>query len=297
MFKQFIKDYFTFSNSERRGIILMMAVIVVILIFRISYPHFIQSTDKEIKDFSHEVEQWLNSGSDNNSDIVNFNGNNRNNIVEFSLFRFNPNNISANEIKKLDINETAKSAWIKYLQKGGKFYRKEDLKKIYGIDSATFLRLEPYLDFDAIISNYHTNINNFKERKINLIEINTASQPDFEKLTGIGPVLALRIIKYRNLLGGFVAIDQLQEVYGVTDSIFNLNKDRLILDSTLVKKIDVNIADFKELSRHPYISNYNAKTIITYRNLQGDITSVKDLKINYIFNDSVLRKVLVYLSF
>ena len=195
----------------------------------------------------------------------------------------------------MDINRKAKYSWIKYLQKGGRFYQKTDLMKIYGIDSLTYQKLESYIDLDStpLLSHIEDLSNEFRFP----ININKATQADFEKLKDIGPVLSQRIIKYRKLLGGFNNIKQLSEVFGISDSVLNKNRNILQLDTSLLKKIDINRADFSMLCRHPYISIYDARAIITYRKLHGNFKSINELKINHLVEDSTVLKLVPYLAF
>ncbi len=295
MFKQLIKDYFTFSHAERRGIIFLIAIIIVLLIIPLVYPVFIKRSDTEIKAFRQEIEDWLASSGNNTSDTVSPNQPEGMDNRRLTLFRFNPNNVTPDEISRLDLTKKAKYSWIKFLQKGGKFYCKSDLKKIYGIDSLAYQRLEPYIDLDSIPKK--RNLERVIIEHHLVIEINNANQTDFEKLNGIGPALSQRIIKYRNLLGGFTTIDQLTEVFGISDSILNLNRNNLSLDQTPVKMINVNHAGFSSLCRHPYISSYDAKSIIAYRQLKGDLKSFNELIINNLVNDSLSDKLRPYLVF
>ncbi len=88
--------------------------------------------------------------------------------------------------------------------------------------------------------------------KKSVTEINSCDSASFEALPGIGPVLSARIVKYRKLIGGFVSVDQLREVYGLPEETFNLVSSGLTVDTLAIKKIKVNKAEFSELIRHPY---------------------------------------------
>lgn len=48
-----------------------------------------------------------------------------------------------------------------------------------------------------------------------LLDLNSATDQDFEALPGIGPKLAERIMKYRRSVGGFHSLDELRKVKGV----------------------------------------------------------------------------------
>ena len=115
-------------------------------------------------------------------------------------------------------------------------------------------------------------------------------------LPGIGPAYAKRIIKYRSLLGGYYSTEQLKEVYGFTDSLFQIIKNYVKVDASLVTKIDLNTEDFKKLNAHPYISYEDTKTIFNYRRKNGIIMKIEQLRI-CVSDEEQLKKLIPYLGF
>ena len=111
----------------------------------------------------------------------------------------------------------------------------------------------------------------YTQRK--LLNLNSCDSASLEALPGIGPVLSARIIKYRNLLGGYVSADQLKEVYGLPEETFDMISSRVFTDSLSVRKIRINEADYKELIRHPYFQESEVSAILKYRELKGKITA------------------------
>jgi DNA uptake protein ComE-like DNA-binding protein len=130
-----------------------------------------------------------------------------------------------------------------------------------------------------------------------LLELNSCDSADLEGLPGIGPVLAKRIIKYRNLLGGFVSSGQLREVYGLSDSTYTIISKRVKADSSKVEKIDLNSVDFKRLIRLPYLEKYDVTSILKYRELQGRIENLDELVKNKIITQEKAKKVRPYVEF
>lgn len=129
------------------------------------------------------------------------------------------------------------------------------------------------------------------------IDINRADSVQLLPLPGIGPVYAGRIIKYRNLLGGFVRVDQLLEVYGIPDETLGLIRDKIYTDTSAIRKIQLDSATFRELLRHPYLELADVKAIVEYRDFKGIIQSPRELLDNSILPDSLLQRVAPYLSF
>ena len=129
------------------------------------------------------------------------------------------------------------------------------------------------------------------------LDINHADSADFENLPGIGPVLAARIIKYRELLGYYYHQQQLSEVYGLSREVIGMNSSLFSCDSMMVKKININTADYRELLRHPYLSRGQVEAISTYRRLSGKFSDISELVRNRILNEEEAKQVEPYLEF
>ena len=130
------------------------------------------------------------------------------------------------------------------------------------------------------------------------IELNSADSIQLVKIPGIGKVLSKRIIKYREMLGGFYKPEQLKEVYGITNQLYENIKPQIQINAGLIEMIPVNSIDEYTLGRHPYISNYYAKAIIAFRKSNsGVIKNQEELSKNNILPDSTLAKISNYLLF
>ncbi|MBI5010665.1 MAG: helix-hairpin-helix domain-containing protein, partial [Bacteroidia bacterium] len=117
------------------------------------------------------------------------------------------------------------------------------------------------------------------------------------RLPGIGPVLSLRIIKYRQLLGGYAVKEQLREVYGLKPETYENIKDRVNVDTSCIEKIEINSADYKRLSRMPYFEKNEVHSILKFRELEGRIRSIEELIENKLIGEETAGKVRPYLSF
>jgi competence ComEA-like helix-hairpin-helix protein len=136
----------------------------------------------------------------------------------------------------------------------------------------------------------------FEEKTAIQLELNTADSADFIKLSGIGPVFASRIVKYREKLGGFLTKNQLMEIYGMTDTLYQKIDSFLTLNANKIQKINLNSADFKTLINHPYI-DYNATNgILKYRDQNGDYESIEDLKLLYSLDEKTIERIKPYLT-
>ena len=129
-----------------------------------------------------------------------------------------------------------------------------------------------------------------------IIDINKADSAAWESLKGIGPVLAARIIRFRDKLGGFYAISQIRETYGLPDSTFNKIQPYLRLNAVSLKKLDLNTADEQTLAQHPYIRYKLARLIVLYRSNNGPFSQPSDLLGIPLVDDSIYRKIEHYIK-
>jgi DNA uptake protein ComE-like DNA-binding protein len=117
-----------------------------------------------------------------------------------------------------------------------------------------------------------------------------------KNLPGIGEKLSKRIVKYRDLLGGFHTIDQLKEVYGLPEETINGLEKMLLIDQGKIKKVDLNFADWNELARHPYIQKSRAQKIIQFRTKYGSFNNLSVLCDSMILNMEEYTRLKPYLK-
>jgi len=134
-------------------------------------------------------------------------------------------------------------------------------------------------------------------RQIHPLDINRADSAQLIPLPGIGPVFAGRIIKYRNLLGGFVHVDQLGEVYGMPSGTLEQIRLMIVIDSSAIRKIRIDSASFRELLRHPYLEYEDAKALVEYREFAEEIHSARELRENHVLPDSTIIKMDGYFEY
>jgi len=128
-------------------------------------------------------------------------------------------------------------------------------------------------------------------------DLNLADSAQLIQIYGIGPTLTLRIIKYRDRLGGFISGDQLTEVYGLDSVVIHrLKKRTFIRDDFKPRQINVNAADEQELHSLPYIKLHLAKSIAAYRFQHGDFASLAELRQIELMDESLFQKIKPYLT-
>lgn len=131
-----------------------------------------------------------------------------------------------------------------------------------------------------------------------VLDLNTADSTSLEGLPGIGEKLSARFIKYRERLGGYISVDQLKEVYGLTDSNFLKFRSRLKIENGYKPiKIQINKATYQELRRHPYISHLFAKSVLAYIKMHESINSIEELSKIGSLDEHQVKKIAPYIDF
>ncbi|MEQ8325260.1 MAG: helix-hairpin-helix domain-containing protein [Vicingaceae bacterium] len=219
---------------------------------------------------------------------------------QFKLVPFDPNLASEGMLISMGIPDYLAKRIVKYRQAGGTFKEKIDLNKIYGLNDSLFNVLQPFIQVKraASIKPGHKSKALGKKERIR-VDINHADSSEFISLSGIGPVYASRIIRYREVLGGFVCISQLREVYGIDDSLYHELSGYIKCDSNSIQQmVKINTASKRELYRHPYLrSRALCQSIVRYRDNHGPFRFLEDLTNLHLMNDSILSNIGPYLSF
>lgn len=206
---------------------------------------------------------------------------------EPQLFDFDPNTATKDELERLGFKPWQAENILKYRSKGGKFKQPSDITKMHGIDKDFAEKLMPYIKIESQSQPASYDI---------LVNINTATETDFQKLKGIGEAYSKRIVAYREKLGGFVSVQQLREVYGMTDELYNSISANLEIKGEPVRTININTADFKTLVSHPYIDKQIANTILNYRDFAKTIKSTDELVKQKAISQSDYDKISRYIS-
>jgi DNA uptake protein ComE-like DNA-binding protein len=319
--KDRIKDYFAFNRKEQRGLIILLGLILLCLLVRIYLPRIIPEKKFDIAPFQQQVEafeasigkidsaeaaqpknSWDKSATFKGSDMGPFLA---------SPFYFDPNNISEQQWLDMGIGSKIAGNISRYKAKGGSFRDKEGLHRIYGMEDSVFAILEPYLKFKEKEKDTSSKYHEYKEKEhpayaektykkyeadTIVIEINSADSSALLGLKGIGPSFAGRIIKYRERLGGFTSPGQLLEIWGMDSLRYDQFKSHVNVDTSLVRKIDLNAVTFKELLRHPYFEYYLVKAIFNYKDDVKAFDSVGQLRKIPVMYEELYRKIEPYLE-
>lgn len=298
-----LKEFFSFSKKELNGLLVFAFLIVLIAFAPLIYSSINPPRAYDFSAFEKEIRLFRASAREKprfkrGYEIEDETGEK---VSAANLFNFNPNNLPLSDWRKLGLSEKQIKVIKNFESKGGRFYKKDDLKKIYSIKPTDYARLEPFIQIPEKQSFYKSDFVKRsyqpERRKLVVIDINTADSAQLESLNGVGAAFASRILKYRTRLGGFSRKEQLKEVYGLDSNLYQKLQTQLTLDPASIKKILINTATFEDLKRHPYLTFKQMNAIVKYRKQHGDFKSIEDLKPIAILNDDVLNKIAPYLSF
>lgn len=296
--------YFQFNTVVRNGFIVLSLCVLMVNISLFLYkslksseviPHQVYNLNSAESFATKEVENT----PDYSKPYSSFKKTNK----TITYFTFDPNTATANQWDKLGLSPKQIQVILNYRSKGGKFYKKEDLRKIYSISEKDYNRLESYIIIstadDKPKKSFETSAYEKREVKsiARSISINTVDTSELKQLKGIGSVLAARIVKFRDALGGFHSVNQIQEVYGISEETFLSIKDKLIVSTAGIFKLKVNDAQIDLFSKHPYISKKQAQAIINYRQQHGAYANFEALAQNKALDQEFLRKIEPYLEF
>jgi competence ComEA-like helix-hairpin-helix protein len=312
MWKQFVREYLSFTRKERQGIISVVLLILLFTILPFFYPYFIKEKMTDSTAFEKEMARLKIDSSGKKNYTKDFDKEYYNDYSpsakyisrEIETFSFDPNTAAVADWVRLGVREKTAITIQKYISKGGKFYKPEDIKKIWGLSKTDVARLLPYVSIPKSTKEYPQYAKkeypeksaSYTPHVIQKIDVNLADTAAFIALPGIGGKLSKRIISFRDKLGGFYSVEQVGETYLLPDSTFQKIKPYLFVSNSSLKRININTASVDEMKAHPYIKYNMANAIFQYRQQHGNYISVEQIKKILIITDEIYQKAAPYLS-
>ena len=315
--KKFKKDI-KYSKKERAAI----ALLIVLLIAFYSYNLFIEPrliTDSSticLEDIlTHRRDQEISDLKTKTTKLI------KQRKTRQKIFyhpppkyeSFDPNKIDSLKWIQFGVKPWTIATIIKYKSKGGKFYKCDDLSKVYNLPDSIFRKLLPFCSIQkerqkqtytkSKKTDYKSAYNSqrdstafikYKPKPVTQVNLNSTDTAVLKKLYGVGPVLSSRIVKYSQALGGFHSLDQLTEVYGLEQEVIDNNESRLVLKGT-VKKFNLN-SEADSLVKHPYLNWPMSRIIVNYRKQHGDFKEIQELKNIIAIPDGLYNSLLPYLT-
>lgn len=220
-----------------------------------------------------------------------------------ALSAFNPNTADSATLRKLGLPGWMAKNILRYREKGGRFRKAEDFKKVYGMTEERYTVLSPYIEIapeDTVRNAWQLHIppvvkvpKNEKYAAGTVLNLNLADTTELKKIPGIGSGIARLIVGRRKMLGGFYRIEQLKEIHLNVDSL----RGWFSIRTEDIQRINVNRAGVERLRAHPYINFYQAKAIVEYRRKKGKLKSLKPFALYEEFTEEDLERMGHYVCF
>jgi competence ComEA-like helix-hairpin-helix protein len=270
-----IKSYFLFSKEQRNGIFLLVGLIILIQTAWCCYGKF----NPEEGQSAAEI-QWLamQSEIDHLKTISS--------EYKSEIKPFNPNYITDYKGYKLGMSVAEIDRLLAFRKTNQYVNSAHDFQKVTQVSDSLLASISPYFKFPDWVTNKKESKEYIKYEKksfaksdkIAVMDINAASQEDFMKINGIGAGYSDRIIKFRESLGGFVSMQQMEDVWGLPPELITKLKASFKIEAiSQITKLDINNASLKEIAQFPYFRYAIAKEIVTCRSMNGDFKNATDL--------------------
>ena len=295
-----LKDFFYFNRSDRAVLLFFLCLAVVSMAFIFIVGGDGENTILDTEDtLSRRDLPYSSYYSHANRHYIEA----ENRQVE--RFAFDPNTADSTELLRLGLHYWQVRNIYKSRAAGGVYRRPADFARLYGLTRKQYRELEPYIH---ISSDYAPAAGLFAEErherrdtthryptKLKVgeqLDLNLSDTTALQRVPGIGPYFAGRIVRYRQRLGGFYSARQLKEIEDFPEeAIF------FFRTSNNIHKINVNMLKLNELKRHPYINYYQAKAIIDYRRLRGPLHSLDELRLLKDFTAEDIARLQHYVIF
>jgi competence protein ComEA len=294
--RYWIKDFFGFPRSQVNGFLVLLTLLIVFIFSEPAWHWWVAHRDRDISADKIALDSLI-AIWDTRKEV---------DTVKAPVpapFYFDPNRSTEDQFVALGFSTKIAVRILRYREKGGKFRTKSDVLRIYGVDTALYERIYPFITLPEVVNKPSNPEKKFLAREKAkpreepaIFDLNKADTSMLKAISGIGEKLSLRILKYRDILGGFVSADQLKDVYGLDSVVIKRLVDVSFIDDGFIpRKININHATEKELSAHPYI-NRAAKIIVSYRFQHGDFKNVEDIRTLLNLDEKNFQKMAVYLE-
>lgn len=290
-----MREFFYLQKSDRKVILALLTVIVIALgIILFTGSPSTSSISGTSRDSSH-VRNVSNSSLPTR---------------QVERFFFDPNTADSSQLRRLGLQTWQIRNIYKYRAAGGIYREKTDFARLYGLTVKEYRELEPYIRISsdylpaatlvkesasATAKHDTTFVHHYPQKIAETahVVLNTADTTELMTVPGIGPYFARKIVQYGQRLGGYVNVDQLDEIENFPAE----SKRFLVVEGATPQKLNVNKLTLNELKRHPYINFYQAKDITDYRRLHGPIKSLQDLRLLKAFPQAAIERLLPYVTY
>lgn len=274
-------SHFRFSRSQRSGILFFSACIVILQVliwkgvFTPDIP-LVPVSDPEVERVNGFIDSVLAGAKE----------------PVYTPTPFNPNFMSDHKGYMFGMTPEEIDRLFAFREKGGFIRTKEEFREVTGVHDSVFLQMAPLFRFPRFPETRQKVVAELQKQ-----DINTAAAESLQQVYGIGPVLAERIVAYRERLGGFAVKEQLEEVYGLQKEVVAEVWRHFHLDNPAkITRLDINSADLDALAETPYISMSLASRIVAYRSVHRRLDSLEELTKIHDLSQKDLSRIQLYLK-
>lgn len=318
MFRNLVA-YFRHHREERNGSIAILAILFIVVIASQAYYIWYKPPVEDPSEFMALMDSLERlAAAEKQSE-------NSTGELLSEAFHFNPNTLSDSGYAALGFSEKEIKTLRNYQKSGAQFQIKTDFQKLFFVDEKRYADLEPFIDLpenyperepyrktnfykaeydqpdhsrkrDTVKWSDTTNVENYAYTPYTC-DLNLADTTELKKLPYIGSFYAREIIRYRDELGGYYSLAQLLELYKMSPETIDKFADKVTIDQSKIKKININKVTTQELSAHPYVNFALANAIVSTRETQGSFKNMKQLCATGLVNGELCVKLAPYLSF
>lgn len=303
-----LKSHFRFNKQERSGIFFLLLIIVSLQVGYFFYGRFSEDAQTDALVVDHEMQTQIDALKQAvlQKDSV-------------KIYPFNPNFITDYKgyVLGMSVDEIDR---LHAFRKQNKFANTaKEFQKVTQVSDALLDAISPHFKFpewtkkskqsaarskqyvvgsrsDTKVS-YPRKVFGEDSQKRVIKDLNTATALELRTINGIGEKLSARILKFRDILGGFLIEDQLYDVYGLEPEVVERAlKTFRVLQKPNIQKININTASEYEIATLVYIQKQVAERIVAYRNVNNGILSLDELENIEGFPSDKIDRIALYLS-
>ncbi|WP_410878936.1 ComEA family DNA-binding protein [Myroides sp. DW712] len=271
--------WYYYTQSQKRGFIALILVVCVVqgLLYLCYYRY--PDTRKEYT-LTSEEQKFIQRELDSLRILAT--------RKKDTIYPFNPNYLTDYKGFMLELSMEALDRLFAYREAKRYVNSTQAFQEVTGVSEAWMQKYGRFMVFSSRSTPYrqqNKDLNrppSVKAREVKskpIQDINTATVEGLQGIYGIGPTLSQRILDDRDKWGGYVHIDQLKFVYGLSDAvIITLLQHYAVLSPPSVQLLDLNQATVDDLKNIPYLNYYLAREIVKYRSLHGDFVNKEQLR-------------------
>ena len=291
-----MRRFFYIHRSDRRVIITLLCIVVVVLTAIVLTGGDETATDSSAIDKKRHAQR---RHYDNRP--IDEGGPTR----QVRLFPFDPNTADSTQLLQLGLQRWQVRNIYRYRRAGGIYRRPQDFARLYGLTVGQYRQLEPYIRISAdyqpasrLVEPEKPYVSDTLRYPVKIeqgqhVVLNTADTAQLRRVPGIGTYFANEIVNHGRFLGGYVSVDQLDEIPDFPQEA----KQYFVISSPNPRRLNVNRLSLHELKRHPYINYYQAKAIVDYRRLHGRIENLRQLSLSKDFPPDAIRRLEPYIEY